>query len=355
MAGQRNTGIDSLRMISAYMVLVLHILGQGGLLAALPSHSLRYKAAWVLEIACYCAVNCYGLISGFVGWKSRSGWSGILRTWLQVLFYTVGAAVILHVFLPDVVTLDTIRSAFFPVIHKKYWYYTAYFCMSFFVPAMNHLIQTFPRSQLQLLVLSGAVLFSVIPTCTGRDLFSTMGGYTVFWLMYLYILGGYLSRYPVSKASSRNYLVLYLFFVAVTCLHKLYPDFFGPVKGMPLLEYTSPTILGCAVCLLVFLSHCDFPKCLQSVIRFAAPLSFGVYLLHAQGTVYSIFMKNRFGPLGAYHTAVMLLAVLAIAAFWFLLGIAVEYIRQKLFKRLNISNLCKKLDSLQEKCLSDTK
>ena len=66
-------------------------------------------------------------------------------------------------------------------------------------------------------------------------------------------------------------------------------------------------------------------------------------------------MKNRFGPLGAYHTAVMLLAVLAIAAFWFLLGIAVEYIRQKLFKHLNISNLCKKLDSLQEKCLSDTK
>lgn len=355
MARQRNSGIDLLRIAASFMVLILHILGQGGLLAVLPSHSLRYKAAWVLEIICYCAVNCYGLISGFVGWNSRSGWSGILRTWLQVLFYTVGAAVILHFFIPDVVTLDTIRSAFFPVIHNKYWYYTAYFCMSFFVPAMNHLLQTFPKSQLQFLVIAGAVLFSVIPTWTGRDLFSTMDGYTVYWLMYLYMLGGFLSKYPISKASSRKYLLFYFLFVAVTCLHKLYPELFGPVKEMPLLEYTSPTILACAVCLLVFLSNRDFPKLLQSVIQFAAPLSFGAYLLHAQGTVSSNFMKNRFGPLGQQHTVLMLLDVLAIAAFWFLLGIAAEYIRQKLFMCLRISNLCKKLDSLQEKYLSDIK
>ncbi len=337
------------------MVLVLHILGQGGLLAALPSHSLRYKAAWALEIACYCAVNCYGLISGFVGWNSRSSWSNILRTWLQVLFYTVGAAVILHFFIPDVVTLGTIRDAFFPVTKNIYWYYTAYFCMSFFVPAMNHLIQTFPKSQLRFLVISGAVLLSVIPTWICNDLFFLKDGYTVCWLMYLYIVGGYLSKYPINKVSSRKYIYFYFIFVAVTCLHKLYPDFCGPVKKMPLLEYTSPTILACAVCLLVFLSHCDFPKLLQSVIHFIAPLSFGVYLLHAQGTVYSNLMKQRFGPLGKHHTVLMILAVLAIAAFWFLLGIAVEYIRQKLFKLLNVSKICKKLDCLQEKYLSDTK
>ena len=35
MAQQRNHGIDLLRMVSMFMVVVLHVLGQGGILAAL--------------------------------------------------------------------------------------------------------------------------------------------------------------------------------------------------------------------------------------------------------------------------------------------------------------------------------
>lgn len=35
MAQQRNSGIDLLRMVSMFMVVVLHVLGQGGILAAL--------------------------------------------------------------------------------------------------------------------------------------------------------------------------------------------------------------------------------------------------------------------------------------------------------------------------------
>lgn len=355
MAKQRNTGIDTLRIISSFMVLILHILGEGGLLEALPGHSLHYKAAWTMEIACYCAVNCFGLISGFVGCNSRSSWSGILRTWLQVLFYTVGAAVILHFFIPEVITLDIIRNSFFPVTNRIYWYYTAYFCVSFFAPAMNHLILTLPRRQLRLLVITGAVLLSIIPTWSGKDLFYTKNGYSALWLMYLYIFGGYLSMYSVSKASSRKYLCFYFVCVALTSLHKLYPDFCGPLKSMPFLEYTSPTILACAVCLVIFLSQCDFPKFARSVIHFIAPLSFAVYLLHAQDTVFIVFMENKFGPLGQQHTIVMILSVLATASFWFLLGIAVEYIRQKLFNLLKISTFCKKIDLLQEKCLSFSK
>lgn len=349
MGRQRNIGIDSLRIIAAFMVLILHILGQGGLLAALPSHSLRYKAVWIIEIACYCAVNCFGLISGFVGWNSYFSWSSILRTWFQVLFYTVGASIILHFFIPDTVTLDTIRSSFFPVTNKLYWYYTAYFCMSFFVPALNHLIQTFPKQQLQLLVIFGGILFSAIPTVTNSDLFFINKGYSVHWLIYLYIVGGYLSKYPVSKLSSRKYIYFYLICIAVTSLYKLYPNICGPLKNMPFLSYTSPTILACGVCLLIFLSQCDFPRHIQSVVHFIAPLSFGTYLLHAQGTVYSNFMKQKFGALSHQHTILIILIVFATAVFWFLLGIGIDYIRQKVFHLLKVSTLCKKLVSFLDK------
>ena len=63
---ERNYGVDFLRIIATFMVLTLHILGQGGLLVTLTSGTVRYHVFWFLEVVCYCAVNCYGLISGYV-------------------------------------------------------------------------------------------------------------------------------------------------------------------------------------------------------------------------------------------------------------------------------------------------
>ena len=63
---KRNYGIDLLRIVSMIMIPVLHILGQGAILDRSSALSGSYKAAWLLEIVCYCAVNVYGIISGYV-------------------------------------------------------------------------------------------------------------------------------------------------------------------------------------------------------------------------------------------------------------------------------------------------
>ena len=64
---QRNRGIDLLRMAAMWMVVILHILNKGGVLGATAPLSVGCETARLLEIAAYCAVNCYGLISGYVG------------------------------------------------------------------------------------------------------------------------------------------------------------------------------------------------------------------------------------------------------------------------------------------------
>ena len=65
---ERNKGIDILRILSMYMVVILHILSRGsGLLTNLtPPGSVAWNLAWFLEIACYCAVNCFILITGYL-------------------------------------------------------------------------------------------------------------------------------------------------------------------------------------------------------------------------------------------------------------------------------------------------
>lgn len=90
---KRNSGIDLLRIISMLMIVVLHILAHGGLLGTkteLPGG--RYEIVWFLETAAYCGVNCYALISGYVGVDREYRFTKIVPLHFQVLFYTIGIA-----------------------------------------------------------------------------------------------------------------------------------------------------------------------------------------------------------------------------------------------------------------------
>lgn len=64
----RNYGIDLLRIVSMFMICILHVIGVWGGEAS-ATLSLNYNIAWLIECACDCAVNAFALISGYVGIK----------------------------------------------------------------------------------------------------------------------------------------------------------------------------------------------------------------------------------------------------------------------------------------------
>ena len=94
---ERNYGIDLLRIVSMIMVVLLHVLGAGGLLEA--TFGINNKIVWLLEVFAFCAVNCYALISGYVGVNSKFKLSNILILWLQVFIYNFIIMHIIHLFL----------------------------------------------------------------------------------------------------------------------------------------------------------------------------------------------------------------------------------------------------------------
>ena len=63
---QRDYGIDLLRIISMLMVPIVHVIGQGGILAAAVPFSIQYESAWMLMSFVLVAVNCFILITGYV-------------------------------------------------------------------------------------------------------------------------------------------------------------------------------------------------------------------------------------------------------------------------------------------------
>lgn len=83
---KRNLGIDFLRIISMFMVVALHILGNRGILFNTVLYTMNYNLVWLLEILAYCSVNCYALITGYVSTDTKFKYSRIISLWFQLLF-----------------------------------------------------------------------------------------------------------------------------------------------------------------------------------------------------------------------------------------------------------------------------
>ena len=192
---EKNYGIEWLRILSMYMVAVLHTLGQGGILGSFKQGDLSFSIAWFLETAAFGAVDCFALISGYVGYHSHFRYKKGMRLWFQTFFYTLGITILFAIFMPEAVTKDQWIAAFFPIMKKQYWYMTAYAGLFILIPILNRAIVNLSGRELLKICLAIFVVFSLIPTLLNETVFGLGGGYSAIWLLLLYICGGFWGKY----------------------------------------------------------------------------------------------------------------------------------------------------------------
>lgn len=193
---KRHDGIDALRIVSMFMVVVLHTLGQGGILRNTVPYSIHYYVAWFLEIGSYCAVNCFALISGYVLHRSRPCISKLAQLWLQVIFYSILITGIFAVVYPERIGLKYIVKALFPVSFNQYWYISAYFGLYLLTPILNIAIAHIEKKTYDALLLSIFGLFCVLGYFSLHDAYTLNSGYSL--LCILYLLGAYLYKYDIA-------------------------------------------------------------------------------------------------------------------------------------------------------------
>lgn len=334
---KRNYGIDLLRIVSMFLVVLLHVLGQGGILGVAKEGSVNFKIAWLLETAAFCAANCYALISGYVGVGTRHKYANILNLYLEVVFYTVLVVLGFKYYMPDVLSEGVFIRALFPFVYNQYWYFTAYFCVFFFMPFMNKLLLSLNKNELRTLAITIFALFTLLPMFFACDVFSLGWGYSSLWIGALYLFGGCLKLLEAGKQKKAVYIGIYVFCVLVSWLNKFllpYP------KNAFLLNYISPTILLAAASLLIFFSKLTFRKWSIRLISFFSPLAFGVFLFHTHPYIWHHWLYNRYiGFIEFSPLKLALSVVLASLVIWFVCSI-VDFIRHLLFKLFRIKKLC---------------
>jgi surface polysaccharide O-acyltransferase-like enzyme len=222
---ERNYGIDLLRIVAMIFIPILHVLGQGGILSSSVPLSVNFEVAWFLEIMAYCAVNCYALISGYVGYGYKYRYSNIIYILLQVLIYTIITTGIFMIFKPEIVGIKDIIKAIFPFAFNVYWYFTAYFCMFFFIPFINYFVEKASKEMSRNLLWTIIILFSIIPTLFHNDVYKVDGGYSAFWLSMMYFIGAYIKKYGINtKINAKRCFIGYLICIIVTWVSKFILD-----------------------------------------------------------------------------------------------------------------------------------
>lgn len=342
MATKRNYGIDLLRLVFMYMVCVLHILGQGGVLAATPAGSVSHGVFWFLEVCAYCAVDGFAIISGYTASNKPIQYHRIINMWFQVLFYSFFLTVILSLGLHLPLTKDILLKGLTPVNSQAYWYFTAYFGLFFFVPILNSFLFTVEEKTAKHTFLLFVVIFSLLGTW--NDSFRTSKGYSMLWLMILYCLGALAKRIRLFETRKNSTLLLAL--GANTLLSLGLYLFFENKK---LISYTAPTILFNGLILVILFSRFQLKG---TWIAKLAPLAFGVYLFQLNRIIWTTILKKSLVWISETGLVMGIIYVLSFSGWLFVAGLCVEFVRSKLAALLRISDLSKAIANHLEKALS---
>lgn len=353
---ERSAGLDLLRILSMFLILTLHILGRGGVLEHTALFSWNYYLAWAMETAAYCAVDCYALLSGYLLCGSRCRPEGLIRLWMQVFFWSAVLTALFALFYESVPAARILKSCL-PVLSGQYWYFTAYFAVYCFAPFFNRLIAGLSRDAFRRLVGTGFVLLSLLPALTGEDPFVTGKGYSFLWLAALYFAGAFLRRFP-PESPRRNGLwlggyllcVVAAFFGKYLLEHLSYARTGAAAGGGRLVSYTSPFIVGAAVCLLLWCRGLTLRSgWARGLIGFFAPASFGVYLIHAEPFVYHRLLAGTFSALAAWPAAKLVGGTVLAALGIFLICSLAERLRLLLFRLVGLDTAAAALGAALER------
>ena len=341
---KRNYGLDLLRLTAGFYVIVLHTLGQGGILDFVPEGTLSFKIVWFFEILAYCAVDVFILISGFTSYpaKKRTDWTKILVLWLEVLFYSLVIFIIIKLIRHEkVLTRDLIRM-FFPILnHKEYWFFASYLCLFLFKPILDKAIEQAEEKYLKIffiLVISIFSIYSII-----RDPFYLILGSSPFWFLILYTLGAACKKCKIGDGLSILLLCIEMgAMIFITWIFKCYgPTFYifnERIHDKTLINYTSPTIICIAISHLLIFARINVPDRLIKYIKFTAPSVFAIYLINTHPLYWNHYLYNKFASLAPRRISVLFPQLFLYSISFFIFSIIFDKFRQLLFRKLKIGD-----------------
>ena len=223
-----------------------------------------------------------------------------------------------------------------------------------FLPIINHGINDINRDLLRNVVIILVSIYSIydmiVTVMMNKNNYHFLSsGYSPLWLIILYIIGGYLGKYLISKVKVTKitnhifWILIYLcssffsyevFFIILKRKYQIFCQVF--------ICYISPTVLLQAISLILVFSRLNIKNFfMKKIISFFTPLTFNITLLHlrlmSENYYYSLKFIEYFKKL---HPKFLLFKTYGLAILIYLFCAFIDYFRFLLFKILKIKELC---------------
>ena len=344
---KRNYGIDLLRMVAMVFVILLHLTGVGGICANAALFSPQFFLAQFIRMATFCAVNCYALISGFVGWNRTTKLSSLLRLWVKVMAFCVLITVLTQLRAPETVGLGDLWKAFTPVKEAKYWYFNAYVGLFFFIPLLNHAIRSITGREAVFAMVGIFLLVLWLPNTRLSEVFLLANGYSALWLVILYALGGLMARFEIpGKLPAKFWALGYLLavlgsFVPRMVMLAMKPELWSPANSNLSMQYINLCVILAGICLVGLFSRLELPEKLIPTVKALSPHAFGVFLFHTHTLVFLTAIRGRFAWLGTAPMWELVGVLLGATAFIYILGTVADWLIDKAMAITRLDRLLK--------------
>jgi len=290
---EREANFELLRVIAIFMVLVLHYLSHaGGLLVLGDSAAPVQLVGQLIESFCIVAVNVWVLISGYFLSKSKFKVSRILQLVCEIYFYTILVTFVMNLVHSAGATSDDViyktTQFLFPISSEHYSFATAYVILYVLAPILNKGIEYMARREMKITISALLVVFCFIKSIIPVNFATDKMGYDFGWYIVLYLIGAYIRKYDVRILNGKkSSLLLYIFsalasFLIAVIFHNinLNTGRFNYYATVPL-HYNFLLCLTGALGLFSAFRYVTVQnRKISKAVRFLAPFSFGVYLLH---------------------------------------------------------------------------
>lgn len=204
----RQSNIELLRIISMFLVLVVHAnfwaLGRPTSLDMQMSPLASYTRFFIESLAIVC-VNVFVLISGWFGIKPSV--NGFSRFAFQCLFFLIGHYVVGLAIGASRLDIKGIAGCF--CLLSNHWFIKSYIGLYILAPVLNAFVKVADKKQLKLLLIV-FFLYQTIYGWSGAAAFF-VNGYSTMSFIGLYLLGRYLNLYGNTQSTPPLCLDLRLF------------------------------------------------------------------------------------------------------------------------------------------------
>ena len=329
---KRQSGPELLRIFAILLITCVHLLNYGGFLenAASETELLLLRLLYSLFTV---SVNIFVIISGYFLVNSSFRIKKLVRLWGTVVFYAITLYFLSLLIFGDAWNGKEFISCLFPVIHREYWFFTAYFLLYQTSPLLNKILKNSDRKTLLVTLIGIFVLSYFARRFRIDEVVSLHTGYNLIWFICLYLTGGILKL--LSPRIKKRYLLAGFLF----CILWVWSNFYYK-EEMPLYkylynspDYTSFIVFTASVLIFLFFARLEIrSKLCNRLILCISSASFGVYLLQEAIMIKPHIYFEVFRVQQHYGKTSSFLFVLLFALGFYLLGFVYEQIRRVLLQ-----------------------